>query len=279
MRCKPPGSSIGLSVCLLLAVCAGCEDKIALGSECPPFGGECLDRNPRANGDANEGNGGETTPPSGSGSADGDAASPEMPRDGQVALPDDAGVVTPGSVFPTIRNGSLDMTGGSKDGGMLSYLQVQASPWLSCSPPGYGPGAYPTGDLREFPVGTPKPEDTLIPTDGNGLISVSADGTTLAQTLSEPLLAGQRYAFMIDVASTNRTTDMSLEVLGGSSTCFSPEPLAVTPPAEPGVWTSVCISFTPTKNHRSIMLSASSPEASSGSRLFLDNIRADPSCE
>ncbi len=276
MRCTPPGPSIRLCVWLVLTVCAGCESKIALGSECPPFGVECLERMPRGDGDANG-------PDVGGDDPNGDDGGPSDPGDevdGQVGLPMGGGAIVPSSRFPAFKNGGLEITAGSTDGGLLSYLAVRASPWLSCSTPGFGAGAYSRADLRaNMPVGAPAPEDILAPTEGKGLINMPPDGRTLAQTLAEPLMAGERYAFMVDIASTRGTTDIVLEVLGGTGSCFAPELLTMTAPATPGVWSSRCIRFVPTKNYRSIEFSASSPTTATGSRLFVDNIRDDPSCD
>lgn len=189
-------------------------------------------------------------------------------------------------MFPALENGSLEITAGSKTtGGVLSSFgvvptfAVQASPWASCSAPGFGPGAYPTADLRaNFPAGAPTAEEQLAPSDQECLINASPDGTALAQTLNEPLRAGMHYAFMVDLASTTGATDLSLEVEGGTGPCFSLKSLTKVGPAVPGVWTSFCARFTPAQDHASLVLSVSSTQASSGTRLFIDNIRADPSC-
>jgi len=265
---------------LALVTLSGCVDAVALGTECPPLGSACLARRPRVQDDG--------------GSPD------DMPVDsvvnpattldaGQGPEPTDAKIdgssvdaATGGAAFPALRNGSLEITSTgipASTGGVLSSLAVQAAPWTSCSAPGFGPGCYPSADLRaNFPVGAPTAQEQLSPTDGKSLVNASPDGTALAQTLSEPLRAGTSYAFMVDLASTNLATDLSLEVLGGSSPCFSLQSLATAGPAIPGVWTSFCVRFTPDRDFASLALAAISPQASTGTRLFIDHLRKDPRC-
>lgn len=248
----------------------GCGDTIALGSECPPFGEECIERTPRQRQP-------EPNDAASGGSPAVDAGSVEMP-DGQVALLSDGGGIGPGS-FPAFENPSLEITAGSLAGGLISSFTALVSPWLSCSPPGFGPGAYPRADLRaNFPVGSPAANEVLAPTNGMSLVNASPDGTSIAQTLQEPLLAGKPYAFVVDLAATQNSTDLVLDVQG-SSGCFAPQTLATTPAVTAGTWSSVCVRFVPDRDYSSIMLAASSASAATGTRIFIDNIRADASCQ
>lgn len=260
-------------VCLLL--CAACTDDVALGSECPPLGDACRVRTPRLQDQAANGADAGRGPSSGD---DGGALAP----DGQIEMASPDGGES-GARFPALANPSLEMTfagPGSAAGGILSSFAVLATPWASCSAPGLGPGCYTIADLRgNFPIGAPTADQRLAPTDGKTLVNASPDGTALAQTLGEPLEAGARYAFMVDLASTTGAADLSLEVQGGTGPCFSPEPLATVGPAIPGVWTSFCVRFTPSKEHGSLVLSVSSATASTGTRLFIDNLRRDPRCD
>jgi len=270
-------SSLRSLACLLL--CAACTDTVALGSECPPLGATCRARTPRAQGQGGAANGPEAGTGTSAGGNDGGGA---FVPDGQVDVPAPDGGET-GARFPRLENPSLEMTyagPGSTGGGVLSSFAVLATPWASCSAPGFGPGCYTIADLRaNFPIGAPTEDQKLAPTDGMSLVNASPDGTALAQTLGEPLQAGARYAFMVDLASTTGATDLSLEVQGGTGPCFSPEPLATVGPAIPGVWTSFCVRFQPSKDYGSLVLSVSSATASTGTRLFIDNLRSDPRCD
>ncbi len=269
------GSCARLRTVACLLLCAACMDAVALGSECPPLGSACRARAPRARG---AGPGSDTDGAGNSGRLDDGGAGGD--GDGQVGLPTpDAG----SSTFPALKNPSLEMTylgPGGANGGVLSSFAVLAIPWSSCSAPGLGPGCYTTADLRaNFPIGAPTEDEKLAPTDGMSLVNISPDGTALAQTLGEPLRAGVSYAFMVDLASARGATDLSLEIQGGTGSCFSPEALTAVGPAIPGVWTSFCARFTPRKDYGSLVLSVSSTAASTGTRLFIDNLRSDPRCK
>ncbi len=257
--------SVGLLGLLGLAgLAGGCRESVALGTECPPFGDPCGDdEQPSERADAAMAFDESTSP------------STDTSRDGAAENPQEEAP----SRFPEFQNPSLEITAGAASGGLISSFAVQVSDWLGCSPPGFGPGAYPQGDLRmDISSGTPTAAQVLSPSDGMSLVTLWLDGTSVAQTLRSPLVAEAPYAFMLDIASPEGATGLALEILG-SNGCLSPKTLTTSAPAVPGRWTSVCVRFTPEKPYSSLMFKAVAATPSSTARLFIDNIRADASCQ
>jgi len=190
----------------------------------------------------------------------------------------DAENVLPGQ-FPGFVNPSFEITSGAPGGGLISSFVVQVSPWLGCSPPGFGPGAYRQADLRaDTSAGTPTAAELIAPSEGSALLVTTPDGTSTAQTLTTNLTAGTRYAFLVDIAASEGESDLTL-LVQGSSGCLSPEALTTSAPAVPGEWRAVCVTFTPDKPYSSLMLTAVAATTPTSARLFVDNIRADPSCQ
>ncbi len=256
-----PSVSPWLVALLTLLLASACEETIALGSECPPLGKECISvrRDEKPEPQARE-----------------DAAtdSPDASLADAGSSPLDAG--TPPS-FPAISNGTFEITAGNAEGGRLSTFGAQSQPWLSCSWLLGGPGVYRLADLRPNPVGAPLPGEQLEPTDGDSLLSAPLDGSALTQTLAEPLRSGTRYAFAIDLAATLEGTGIYLEVQGGFG-CVGLETLATTTSVTVGSFATHCVELEPLINHTDIMLVARSDSASAGARLFMDNIRPVTAC-
>lgn len=127
-------------------------------------------------------------------------------------------------------------------------------------------------------TGTPTAAELLTPSEGSALLVTTPDGTSTAQTLTTNLIAGTRYAFLVDIAASAGATDLTL-LVQGSSGCLSAEALTTTSPAVAGEWSAVCVTFTPDKTYSSLMLSAVAATTTTSARLFVDNIRTDPSCQ
>ncbi len=281
MGWEPFRASVRFVAFLAGCIATGCGDGIALGSECPAFSVPCLERTPRdsRDGAAQRDASGAPTQRDADAPPPRDADAPPA-RDGGDDGSSEAGPAHVGLGFPAIENASFEITSGSRAGGVVSSLAVQVQPWLSCNAPGVGPGAYPLADLRAgSPSGSPGASEQLAPSEGAALVNASPDGTALAQILGEPMRQGMRYAFMVDLASSLGATGLSLEVQGTNTPCYAPTGLATAGPARAGVWTSLCVTFTPDRDYSTLSLFASSAERAADAHLFIDHIRADPRCE
>ena len=109
----------------------------------------------------------------------------------------------------------------------------------------------------------------------------------LAQTLCEPIPAGSRRAFLVDVArqprsadSTVEAVDAQIQVFGGGPLCMEEE-LLWTSPLLGAEWQTVCVTLEP----RAAVTSLSFRPLGDGNPLFLglmaafiDDIRPVASC-
>lgn len=268
---------VALSVAWLAPLSWGCEHTVALGTECPPIGQECIDstnRPPRPPPVEAPDAGNEPKP-------EPDAGATPDPSDSGAPVPD-SGVdepdasVTPSSPFPGFRNPSFELTSGAPNGGNLGALSSAAiEPWSLCS--GIV-SARPEDDLRNAPIGGAEEGDLIHPSDQSTLVSMSFGFTgpgSLSQELASPLVKGQRYAFVVDVVRSG-SADARLQVWG-SNGCVPLERLAESEMivAEGQDYQTVCMSFVPTSDFTNLILLMSPV---TGARIFIDHIRASPSC-
>lgn len=266
---------------------AACEQNVVLGSECPSQIGPCAQpesdpdtRSPGA--DSDELSDAESRPPSG------DVTDGGMTGDGTAAS--DAAQKVDGSsagdaaapLFPAFRNPSFELIDGGMEGDLAASLTATRSPiepWYACRGGMQVLSAATTSDGTE--VGARDGKTFFA--DSFPAIALNLNG--LAQELREPLRAGQRYAFEVDLWSENGAVITSPLVLQLAPVtvgdCLPIAPLlAVSKPIEPGDWRPTCISFTAPREVSTIMLWAGAPADFSnwGARMFVDNIRPATSC-
>ena len=278
------------SVLLVLAgasVLAGCNSQVALGSQCPPIGRECLatDRDVSSIPDSDP----DPLPPGtlDAGRADAGGMEQEEPEDAGPAeagpLPDAPQDAAPPerNRFPVVDNGSFEVTSGPSTGSLISdFTGTAIEPWGSCNG---GVVVAPDGSFR--PVGITIPPFTAgnqeQPTDGDYLLYASVTtgaiaGSELSQTLRQPLAPGESYAFAVDLRSSTGAFDpLTLHVFGsdGSDTCPHDEDLAVSAPVqEANTWTTVCVQFVPRQSPAALIL-APRFETGTGGTWFMDNLR------
>jgi hypothetical protein len=272
-------SRLAKNAIAIALVCSGCEHTIALGTECPPIGKECIDstnRPPRPP-PVDIPDASEPKPEPDAAPAPVDASVP-TPPDASVDEPDAS--TQPAAPFPGFFNPSFELTAGAPDGGNLSPLSssVAIDPWIACSG---SLSARPEDDLRNSPVGMPSMTDIVVPTHLQTLVSmafsvgITGGPATLSQKLSEPLVDGQPYAFAVDVIRSG-SADARLQVWGSNTPCLSFNELTESEMiAEGQTLQKVCVTFTATANYTHLIL-VSSPV--SGARLFIDNLRPAIDC-
>jgi hypothetical protein len=257
----------------------GCESMVALGGDCEPFGNTCGESSqpvhPRPPDASNDAHTPEPSPHDGGGGADeggwkSDTGAPWEPDAGT-----DAGEPTR-ALFPSLDNPSFELQNGTSAGDLGASLSTtDISPWYHCQVPG-------ASFLRvEEAVGD------VLPAEGGAFMGFQypyfADlPVPVFQTLAEPLRAGQTYAFMVDVRSEGAGADemLALGVRGGSVRCSAVEMLANTEYLPVGAWESRCVRFTPRQDMTQLsLLPVVKGVIALTFKLYVDNIREDPSCQ
>jgi hypothetical protein len=179
--------------------------------------------------------------------------------------------------MPAFSNPSFELQNGSKPGDVAAAIdRPDITPWQTCQ-----------NDLMlGLEYVDPDGKNGVNATDGNNYVVFTflyavAYYAPVYQVLKEPLRAGQRYAFMIDVRADGVDGQLGLSVYGGNQGCVAVnDNLVMTNFLKEGAWTPTCVTFTPAYDMPDIILL---PRAIAGfgapSRLSIDNIRADPSCK
>jgi len=271
--------------CLAAAsLLASCVDRVALGSECSTGVTFCVPTDGELPGpDVNPGV--PTDPPLVDGSTIMDAGA-SIDAGGQVVdssvevdgSADDAAAPEPGpNISELIRNPSFELTRGTFGG--IAYSPINPlplgtnliEPWGACRT---GFNAVASAEaVRGSGI------NDVVPQNGASLIEVEltfGGRAGLRQTLATPLRAGTRYAFRIDVRASVDDDDRMLEFYSSQLDCVMGSKLTEVGPIGSEGWQSVCVSFVPPTDAPQLILV---PTASGiGGRLFLDNLRADPTC-
>lgn len=286
-----------------LAACAtfallGCEETVALGTECPPIGRLCLlgsDATPAL--DAGVGAGTDGGGQVGIDDPLFDAAAFAI-DDGGIPLlaVDDAGFGAMGEAFPALRNPSFLITGGAA-GGVTAVINVsvdvpaEIAPWEACQlvdlkvVPGLNFTAVTVARKVTYTNGV------ITPTEGDSFLSITFPDFVptaiaeipISQQLMSPLRAGVTYGFAMDVRTADPTTTHTVKVYGSNTRCGRDHKLASADVPAGDAWTTVCVRFTPTGNYTYLSLAAGSgaliqsPFTTPG--LFIDNIRLATGCK
>jgi hypothetical protein len=292
---------------------SACEKTIVLGSECPSHNGACAKEHvPTEDGsDASDpghedGNDAGDAPTGtldagASGVGGGDAGGRDagrLDRDAGVLpmrdarVPEDAGP----ALFPPFANPSFELSDGGKEGeipvnpqGGATSTETPIAPWYECR--------NGTSVNSSVTTGLPGPNQvTIQPTDGKTFLTdtfpiVALNVNGITQDLTEPLRAGQRYAFAVDLWAERdavQISDLVLELAAADplTGCLLGRTIASSPPIVPGGWRTLCMSFvTPTNNTlfsmgiRSLMFMVNAPgDYTNLTRLHIDNIRSTPQC-
>ncbi|MFT3926801.1 MAG: hypothetical protein QM778_29925 [Myxococcales bacterium] len=270
------------------ALSAGCTSTVLLGGDCADK--TACDGPTHGDGDA-LGSDGDGDGDGAAGDGDGDASnldagSKPKPDGGHAPVVDafipDPGPPPPGpdggpgTPFPAFQNPSFERTSGTGPGDLAVGATGALAPWVAC--------AIPIGQFNFLRV----EQDTfgVTPTDGSYFLGYSYMyfvniSMPVAQTLQIPLKAGQRYAFLVDVRSQSGSDEqLGLLVKGGTTPCVAPTTLAEGDYLPNDVWTTQCITFTPSSDLSEI---AFMPKNKNGiaitNRFYVDNIRPDPSCQ
>jgi hypothetical protein len=276
---KFPRGAAWAGVCLLTA----CESTLALGGECLPFGESCRDPGDSAlsardagSDSALSGDGdsdARVSPPLDGALADGPDAQPAL----EAGTGDGGGGNSggPPGVLPGLENRSFDLKNGSDPGdfgGTAPLSNTDISPWYQCQVPG-------ASFLRvEEQVGTATPREgqTFM---AFGFPYVADLPVLLYQEPLTPLRAGQPYAFLVDVRAEGGDQVIALGVRGGNVRCEALTKLTDTDYLPDGQWVERCVRFTPDNTLTQFALvPVVKGVIASSFRLFIDNIRSDPSC-
>jgi hypothetical protein len=267
-RRRPARLVWGLCACWL----AACESTLALGSECLQLDHACEKLGTRTGGPADGG-------PGDAGAGIAVDASGGSASDAQASALPDGGVPSAGlGIDPGIQNPSFELQNGSSAGdfGATTPLSnTDISPWYQCQVPGASFLRVETSD------------DGAAPTHGKTFMTFQFPYyvtlfVPVYQTLSTPLKKGQQYAFLVDVRADGANSDraLALDVRGGNVHCGALARLAVTDYLPTGSWQTRCIRFTPDQDYTQISLvPAVKLDVAVTYRLFVDNIRTDPSCQ
>jgi hypothetical protein len=264
-----------LSIAWSVSALLGCEHTVALGTECPPIGKECIDSTNRPPRDppVQQIDAGDPPPPRA------DSGPPE-PTDSGPPPETDAGDVEPDAgpppllPFPGFINPSFELTAGAPAGGNVALPSVAIDPWLACAVGVVG--ARPEDDLRNAPIGPAEATDIIRPSHASTLVSMSfgLGPAMIAQVLSEPLQKDRVYGFAIDVVQSG-DADARLEIWESSGPCRPIRVLAQSEMITKGQsFAPICLSFTADKAIPSLMLVMSTV----GARLFIDNLRPTSEC-
>jgi hypothetical protein len=193
-----------------------------------------------------------------------------------------------------VDNASFELTKGST-GDLTTLSGNEVSPWEACQPVGAG-SAFTTGlrvessvELAAGAQGAGSPAVTVKPTDGDYFVGASFLFSAplpipLVQKLSEPLHAGVRYAFGIDVRSATQARNfLLLEAWGENGTCTLEKKLYGTQTLMDGGWRRICIAFTPDRDYAQFVLKAGlegtlTSAFTLDAQLFFDHMAPDPNC-
>ncbi|MET0344033.1 MAG: hypothetical protein ABW252_23670 [Polyangiales bacterium] len=260
---------------------AGCVETVPLGHECEDQSERCV-------------------PP------DAPVSPPEAARPTTTRTPRDAGASAPPPVadageapapvsdaarppprapelplFPDLENRSFETLAA---GSLSSRADARTAPWVACD---LGWNVVERVFVRAASGGT----EMVLPTEGDFFMEYVRPETSdpvapLSQHLERPLESGKRYALRMDV-QVSAAVGVMLEVWTGSrheddaASCEPRQRLGDTGVIEPGGWRPVCVNFeAPTSSSlQELMVVANFSEASSSNvRVFIDNLRQDPTC-
>lgn len=281
-RCSGARMSRGASVVLMgglasvVAAVAACEVNLSLGTECGSSPCALVEGHGAAQGPKDDS--GADSEGGGAGDDGGIDAAVDVGPDGSMIdmpdarMPDEDGQVPVPGVLPAFKNLSFERTDG--DGAGDLNLAATMDPWYHCLPP------VNLGFLR-----AEQAVDSVRPTEGEyflgyGYTYVVDLPSPIYQELSAPLKAGTRYAFMVDVQSKAGDDDIGLTVRGGNVACVAQAMLHTTPYIPAGIWVSQCVAFTPAEDLSHIAFVPNNRKGfTATNRFFVDNIRADPSCQ
>lgn len=271
--------TIGRVLAKLGWLLAGCVETVPLGTECP-FGVPCLDAGLRAPpGDA--GRDAEFALDAREPSLDG--ASPpdgEMAAETGAAATDASGVDAQADAggpswldnggFATVPEGFGALGYEPLDG--LPLLGLSVTPWAACR---VGFRVVASARSDRLPL-----EHDVFPTEGDSFVEADVlfgGRQGLRQTLREPLRAGTSYALALDLRGSVGD-DVRLELWGAPANCATSVELAKTGRL-PEQWQSMCLRFVAPSDVPQLVLAAVSGSLdSSAGRVFIDNVRVDPSC-
>jgi hypothetical protein len=219
------------------------------------------------------------------GSARGGAGRPGQ-LDASTAVHDGAvGLATPidpnaPPTFPGLQNGTFSVTRG--DFGSVAYAPIDpvqlgitlVEPWSAC---GFGVSVLATAESMRG-----SGQEDVLPSEGDSFVEAQLGSVAfrgLRQTLSEPLEPGVRYAFRLDArAAVNG--GVTLEIWGSLVDCVGGEKLTDLGRLPEDHWQSLCVSFVPLMPATELLLQPvlRGPASNGDTRVFFDNVRADPSC-
>ena len=259
---------------------SGCIEEVALGSQCDEKSG-CVSVVSRDGGvsvgspisalDGSAHDGAERP-------GQGDATKAQ--RDGAVMLDTPIDPNAP-PTFPGLQNGTFSVTRG--DYGSVAYAPIDpvqlgitlVEPWSAC---GFGVSVLATAESMRG-----SGQEDVLPAEGDSFVEAQLGSVAfrgLRQTLSEPLQPGIRYAFRLDArAAVN--SGVTLEIWGSLVDCVGGEKLTDLGRLPEDHWESLCVSFVPLMPATELLLQPVLRGIGSNgdTRVFFDNVRADPSCQ
>jgi hypothetical protein len=277
-----------------LVLLAGCSDTISLGSECPQQLGPCVQSGLDASVEPT------TVPPPppvavvdarvtvmDSARPVPDAGSPVPPMPSQ-----DAGPTSSRALLPALRNRSFEIVDGGAPGAVAAISLVPGTasiqPWHTCQAFAADRVIAMKASTEEaLPTTTPDggAPELVLPRDGRAFVTAQPPVgfdllvLPLIQKLEEPLRAGQRYAFGLDVRTTG---DLAATLLvrgtNGEDGCRQvQEGLTRSEPILSDEWQSLCFEFVPPFDYTHLLLQANF-ELLSDSSLYFDNLRPLEGC-
>jgi len=284
----------------LLLLLVGCEDSVLLGTECAT--GEMCGRNEPE--ETLEGSGFTSTP-----------ARAPSPNGGRLGVSPAETLAAGGSVVTgystlSLRNPSFEASAGQSGSFALINISPSAAlsvaPWQPCQLLNVGLSDVLPGFLnfaafavqQSLALGTTEAPNLVLPTDGDDFVTVSfpsilptSVAVPLSQPLEQPLVAGARYAFSVNLRQLDPAPDntYTLQVYASNQSCApngssleASAPLASVAVPNTGKWESVCVSFNGQGSASDFMLVAGTNATASISGLpgfAMDNIRvSDGAC-
>lgn len=192
----------------------------------------------------------------------------------------DAGDAGPELAFPALVNGSFEALRG--DPGALAFSPLEPLPLGFTTSDSWG--ACRTGfSVLENAASTSEADlQDVSPSDGMYFLEVGGgvgSSTGLRQTLETPMRARTRYALRVDLRAS-AGAQVGLEIFGSQLDCVNGAKLAETVAVSDQGWQSFCLTFTPIIDTPQLVLVPASRGSGGGTngRLFVDNLRRDPSC-
>ena len=281
LTAQPHRSSFSLWLAVLTLASFACSEDIGLGSECREQ--PC----PRVVPVESDARVRDASAPSVDAALPIDASvkpvlDTSIPRETAAPPPLDASQSRWGQL-PNVVNPSFELVPG-RDYGEVTVVNpmlqgTMIEPWATCQP-------LPAGVLtavraerdvsRTVTLADGGVMDTPVtPSDEQALVVLSAFPSAffpIQQVLEQPLQAGVRYSFALDVQSLVNEPALTVQVLGSSSGCLEEEALAEQGPASTRDWQTLCFDFVPKQAHGRLLIRAKSTFLGSGS-LAIDNLR------